>query len=259
MVVAMSCSENWYKYLVVDIYSLLKSTKSIKKIYLFIETENIEEIEYLSLIRNKFEVEFELINYNKYCDKYLSVDSPNKGSMFSDFCFSRLILADFVTEDKVLYLDTDAIVRKDISHLWDFEINDYYVIGVKDYGVMADDYLQSLNLSGKYINSGVVLFNLKKIREDNLIPKWFDLINNKKLRYPDQDAMNIVCTDFECYIPSMYNYIVNVTLEVVNINLVKIHHYAGYKIDWLADRFCSEEWYDSEELFYNDIVKKEIG
>ena len=141
----------------IDLYSLLKFTKNIKKVYLFVETENINDIEYLESLKKKFEIEFELINYNKYCYGYLSTESPNKGSMFTDFCFSKLVLADFIKEDKVIYLDTDAIVRKDISNLWNYPIDNYYVLGVKDYGVMSENYLESLNLNGKYINSGVVV------------------------------------------------------------------------------------------------------
>lgn len=257
MVIAMSCNKEWYKYLVVDIYSLLYFNKNIKKIYLLVETENINDIKYLKEIENKFNIDFILIDYNKYCNNYLSINSPNRDTLYSNFCFSRLILADLIKEDKVIYLDTDAIVRKDISRIWNIDINNYYVIGVKDYGVMCDGYLDSLNLSGKYINSGVVVFNLKKIRENSIITKWFDIINSRKLLYPDQDALNIVCTDYEFYIHSMYNFINNATLDVANKDLVKIYHFAGPKENWLADRFFAEEWYDSEEMFYKDIVLNE--
>ena len=251
----MSCNKEWYNYLVVDLYSLLKFNKNVKKIYLLVETENIEDIMYLKDFSDKFNVEFKLIDFNKYCDRYLEMKSPNRGTIYSDFCFSRLILPDLVCEDKVIYLDTDAIVRRDISRLWYLDVNDYYVIGVKDYGVMCDNYLKSLNLTGKYINSGVVVFNLRKIRDDNCVQKWFNIINNVELRYPDQDALNIVCTDYEMYVPSMYNFIHNATREVINKNLVKIYHYAGDKSNWLADKFYAEEWYDSEEMFYNEFVK----
>ncbi len=255
MIVAMSCNENWYKYLVVDIYSLLRFTKNVKKIYLLVETEKINDIKYLDLIQKKFPVEIELINYNNIIKNYLVENSPNRGTIFTDFCFARLILADYVKEDRVIYLDTDAIVRKDISHLWNIDITNYYVCGVRDYGVMADDYLASLQLSGRYINSGMVLFNLKKIREDKIISQWFNLINNKELRYPDQDALNIVCTDHELYLPSMYNFIHNVTVPVFNQALIKVFHYAGEKNAWVADRFYGEEWYDSAEMFYDEIIK----
>ena len=254
VVVAMSCNEAWYKYLVVAVFSLLKFNKNVKKLYLFLETDNIEEVKYLKEIRDTFNVEFQLFNYNNIIDGYLSYDSPNRESMFTDFSFARLILADYINEERVIYIDTDAVVRGDISHLWNYDMTDYYVMGVKDYGVTYDNHLNSLNLSGKYINSGFVCFNLKKIREDNIILKWFDVINTVKLKYPDQDALNIVCTDHELYISSIYNYIYGLTLDVLNTSLIKVFHYAGYKYYWIADRVSCEEWYDSEEMFYKEIV-----
>ena len=255
MIIAMSCTKNWFKYLVVNIYSLLYFNKTVKTIYLFVDANDISEIKYLDKVQSKFNVEIKIINIENILDNYLSPTSPNRDTEYSNLCFTRLLLANYIPDSKVLYLDTDTIVRKDISRIWDLDLEDNYVAGVKDYGVYADNYLESLNLSGKYINSGVVIFNLDKIREDNIIDKWFEIANTRKLRYPDQDALNIICTDKEIYLPSMYNFINNVTLEVVNNSLTKIYHYAGPKEYWLADRFCAEEWYDSEEIFYNDIVK----
>lgn len=256
MIVAMCCNENWYQYLVVNIYSLLKNTKNVEKIYLLIETENVEDVKYLSEIKEKFNIKIELINFNDIMDKYIKKDCPNTNTIFSNFCFGRLMLADVIKEDKVLYLDTDTIVRKDISNLWNYDINNYYVAGVKDYGIIRDGTYERLNIKDKYINSGVVLFNLKLIREDNIIEKWFHIINTEKMKYPDQDAMNVVCTHRELYLSSMYNVIWTVTVQVENPSLIKIYHYAGKKTPWVADKHYAEEWYDSYESFYQEIVKK---
>ena len=255
MVVAMSCNENWYKYLVVDIYSLLKFTNSVKKIYLLVETEDINDIEHLDKVKKFFDVEIVLLNFHKFSFNYLSESSPNINTRFTKFCLGRLILADLITEDKILYLDTDTIVRGDISHLWDIDISDYYVAGVKDYGVYDCGHVQELNYKGKYINSGVILMNLKRFKDDNLVKKMFDLINTRVLYFTDQDAINLVCEDKIMFLPSVYNFAYTVTLEVINKSLVKIFHFTGDKFDWVVDKFYAEEWYDSEELFYNDILK----
>ena len=257
MIIAMSCTENWYHYLVVDLYSMLECTKNIRKIYLLIETENINDVPYLKNIVEKYNVEFVLINLNKHLNSYLEKHGPNLNTVYSNFCFARLMLPDFVKEDKVLYIDTDAIVRKDISNIWMYDISDYYLAGVKDYGIYADDTLERMNITGKYVNSGFVIFNLKKIREDDIEKQWFDVINNQFLVYPDQDAMNAVCQHKELYIPSMYNSCqsddIRVTKEIINKDLIKVYHYTGPKDFWLADRFYCEEWYDSEEKFMNEF------
>ena len=59
--------------------------------------------------------------------------------------------------DKILYLDSDTIVRKDLSELFNTDIKDYYLAAAKRPG---DEY-----------NCGVLLYNLKKWREDNIKDK----------------------------------------------------------------------------------------
>lgn len=258
LIIAMSCNENWYHYLMVDVYSLLECTKNVKRIYLLIETNNIDDVPYLKEIVQKYNnVEFEIINLNEYLTKNLSENSPNRDTIYSNFSFGRLLLPDIVEEDKAIYIDTDAIVRKDISNIWKYDISNYYAAGVRDYGIIADNIINIYGIAGKYINSGFVVFNLKKIREDNIKEKWFKLINEMKLIYPDQDALNIVCQHSEKYIPSMYNSCEyagdRITMEPVNKELIKVYHYAGPKEYWVADRLYGEEWYDAEEHFYNEF------
>ena len=256
MILALSCTENWYYYLVVNLYSLLKNNKKVKKIYLLLETDKAKEVKYLKDLQKKYKVQFVVININEYQNNYISKTCPNVGTVYTNMCFSRLMLPDFVKEDKVLYIDTDAVVIRDISYVWDVDISNDYLIGVKDYGVININYLETLHLSGRYVNSGFVVFNLKKIREDNIVKQWFEIINDRPLKFPDQDAMNIVCTDHEIYLPSMYNYGIGCMLDVIKTELIKVVHYLGPKNPWVADKFMAEVWYDVEEHFIEEIIKK---
>lgn len=257
MVIAMSCTKDWYHYLMVDVYSLLSCTKSVKRIYLLIETGDVADVPYLNDIIQKFAVEVTLVNLNEYLVSYLNKNSPNRDTIYSNFSFGRLLLPDIVEEDKVIYIDIDAIVRRDISNVWKYDISSYYVAGVKDYGIIADNIIERYGIQGKYINSGFVIFNLKKIREENIMNRWFEIINDIKLVYPDQDALNIVCQHAEMYLPSMYNSCEyagdRITMQCVNADLIKVYHFAGPKVHWVADRLYGEEWYDAEEKFYNDF------
>ena len=253
MNIAMACNENWYKYLVVNLYSLLKCTKNINKIYLLLETDNINDVPKLQELINKYPVNIELINFNNIFDELVEEGNVNRDTVYSNFCFARLALPYLLKEDKVLYIDSDAIVIKDISKVWEIDINDYYVAGCKDYGVLTCNTYERLNITGKYVNSGFIILNLKKIREEKIHEKWFDVINNNELIFPDQDALNLVCQHKELYIPSMYNYAWEVTLEVKNTNLIKVFHYAGPKIQWITDRIYSELWFDVEEQFVDEF------
>lgn len=253
MVVAMACTEDWYHYLTVDIYSLLKTTPSVKKIYLLLETDNIDDIPELKKVIEKYPVEIKIVNFNNIFDDLVEKGNVNRDTVFSNFCFARLALPSIVDEDKVLYIDTDAIVLKDISKVWRTNIDDYYIAGCKDYGIIRDGTYDKLGFTGKYVNSGFIIMNLKKIREDNIQEKWFKVINQCELKYPDQDALNLVCQNKELYICSMYNYIRGVTLEPIFKEYMKVIHYAGSKEYWVVDKYYSELWYDLEEKFYDEF------
>ena len=254
MVVAMACTENWYHYLAVDIYSLLKTTPAVKKIYLLLETDNINDIPELKKVIEKYPVEIKLINFNNMIDDLIEKDNVNRDTEFTNFCFARLALPSIVEEEKVLYLDTDAIVLKDISELWNINIDNYYLAGCKDLGAFERDNISSrLGITGKYINSGVLLMNLKKIREDNIYKKWFETINKRQLIFPDQDAINLVCQKGIIYIPAENNFALGVTSKFIEKKYIKIIHYVNLKIDWVRGKPYSELWYNVEENFYKEL------
>ena len=252
MVVALVANKEWYKYLVIDIFALLNNSKNIKKIYVIAETTNSEDIPYLNKIMQEYkDVKFVIVNANNFIEKNIKETCCNKQSFFTKYSFVKLMLSDIVEEEKVLYIDTDAIVKKDISNLWKYDITDYYIAGVKDFGIYKRGRENIKGVIETYINSGFVLFNLKKMRADNIQEKLLDIVHKMLLRYPDQDALNLVCHQKIMFLPSMYNLCEDVTLDVVNKNLVKVYHYAGVKNFWVANRLYAEEWYEEEEKFYD--------
>ena len=256
MIVAMACTKDWYHYLTVDIFSLLKCNNCIDKIYLFIETDNICEIDSLNNIISYFGIDIVLINFNQYVSNYIESHSPNFQNKYSTFSFCKLFLCDFIKEDKVLYIDTDAIVVKSIESLEYINMDKYMICGVKDIGVIEQEfeYYQSIGSPNKYVNSGFVLMNLKLMRKKNCIDKFINLLYEHEYRYPDQDVLNIVCSNNIKYIHSLYNCTeetcIQPTRKINNTNLVKCFHFTGLKEDWLADNINAEIWYNKEDEYF---------
>ena len=103
MIFAYGCNKSWYKYLVISLYSLLRTNKNTKKIYLLLETNNIDDVPNLRYLANKHSnVEFVLINFKNERNKYVTNDNPNVDTVFTDFAFCKLVLADYVKEDRVI-------------------------------------------------------------------------------------------------------------------------------------------------------------
>ena len=123
---------------------------------------------------------------------------PNEGAYCSPYTLLRPF-ADVVEgmPDKLLYLDVDILFNRDIRLLYDTDVTDY------EYAAARDHYGKYL-LNHNYINAGVLLFNMKKVRETGLLAKARQLIKTKKLVFADQSAV-IRSTTRKRMLPQRFN------------------------------------------------------
>ena len=227
MVIVMCCSRNWYIYLATEIYALLKHNK-VKKIYLFIEDDNIP---YLT---NK---EIEFININKL-KEYITEESPNYNTQYTKLSYLRCYFTKILKDDKILYVDSDTLIVDNIEGLWNTELEDNVLAGVKEPGDWGR-YLWTYGLNNNYVNSGVLLMDLKKIREEKLDDSMIYLLNHKKFAFPDQDVINLVCRNRIKYVSNIYN-----SSETTGIvDNAKIIHYIRGNKGWKPSSPRSDIWY----------------
>lgn len=108
---------------------------------------------------------------------------PNEMAYCSPYTLLRLF-ADMVSDmpDKLLYLDIDILFNRDISLLYDIDIEGF------EYAAARDHYGKYL-LNPNYINAGVLLMNLKEMKRTGLLVKARGLIQTKKLTFADQSAI----------------------------------------------------------------------
>lgn len=126
---------------------------------------------------------------------------PNMDTRFTPFCMLRLF-ADLVPEipDKILYLDTDVLCRAPFDDMYDTDISSVEIAGVPDrYG----KWFFGNVLRHDYFNSGVLLMNMKKIRESGLLGKCREMCRTKKIFMPDQSSLNKLAVKKK--IPGRYN------------------------------------------------------
>ena len=122
----------------------------------------------------------------------------NENAYCTPYTLLRL-LADLVPEipDKLLYLDIDMMAGDDISKLYNIDVTDYEYAAVKEkYG--------SVFIWPDYINAGMLLLNMKKIKETGLLVKARELIKNRKLIFADQSAIYYSTTS-KLLLPRIYN------------------------------------------------------
>ena len=122
----------------------------------------------------------------------------NENAYCTPYTLLRL-LAELVENipDKLLYLDIDMMAADDISKLYNIDVSNYEYAAVKEkYGCWI--------IRPDYINAGMLLFNMKKIKETKLLEKARNLIKTKKMLFADQDAI-FWSTTKKLIIPRIYN------------------------------------------------------
>ena len=122
----------------------------------------------------------------------------NENAYCTPYTLLRL-LADLVPNmpDKILYLDIDMMAGGDIAELYNTDITDYEYAAVREkYGCIL--------IAPDYINAGMLLMNMNKIKETKLLEKARHLIKTKKMLFADQDAIYRATTK-KLLLPRIYN------------------------------------------------------
>lgn len=168
-----SSNEDSYKFFIISEY---------------ISNQNIRKIEKLKSIKD---FEYEIMTVN--ADMFKNIGFYKKINISA---FYRFFLFTIKSVDKILYLDSDTIVRHDIRELFETDIEDYYIAGVEDIVGKQLVNIYKLSPTTTYINSGVMLLNLKFLREINIGEEVMNLppdftINN----FGDQDIINYMIQD----------------------------------------------------------------
>lgn len=127
---------------------------------------------------------------------YVAAQPPaaNMDTRFTPCCMLRLY-ADLVPElpDRLLYLDTDVLCRKDFQEMYHMDLEGCRLAGVPDrYGKW---FFRRRFFQMDYVNSGVLLLDLKAIRQTGLFDACRRRCGEKKMFMPDQSAVNKLCAD----------------------------------------------------------------
>jgi lipopolysaccharide biosynthesis glycosyltransferase len=105
-------------------------------------------------------------------------------SVYTPYALMRLFL-DLLPEipGRILYLDTDTIILKDLEPLFKENLEG------KDIGCVLDN-LRIIFWKPGYVNSGVLLMDMDLLRHDGMMGYCRERVALKKMKRPDQDAIN---------------------------------------------------------------------
>ena len=180
-----------YKYVIlVSIYSVLLNCNKNKTFIIYhiscSSDFNETSVDIFKSLLNKFSHNVEMIFYNMG-----NLFENRKNYRYSEAAYYRLVTPVFINADRLIHLDGDTLTFSDLNEMYNLDFNDNYILGI--YDILADgvDYLGLR--SEIYINSGTILLNLKKLRDDNKIIEFMNLTDsNKQLKNVDQTVFNYV-------------------------------------------------------------------
>lgn len=159
----------------------------------------------------KQDIYFYFSDFNKIINRFRL---GNPEGHLSLAAFFRLFVSSILPKSihKVIYLDGDIIIRKNISSLWNIDIEGYALAAVEDEGSVSHikrGLFSKLGLSpySLYFNSGVLLINLEYWRQFNVEDRCLIFFekHNFQLHHNDQDILNGVLYDEKKMISLSYN------------------------------------------------------
>jgi lipopolysaccharide biosynthesis glycosyltransferase len=193
------------------VLSILKRTVTDEPFSIYLLTMDVSHIkpEYKALSEHQAQVlEDTVKSYNEesrviridVSDLYNEcfADCPNETAYCSPYTLLRLLADEIdIIPDKILYLDADIMFNRDITLLYDHDIEGY------EYAAARDHYGKYI-INHNYINAGVLLLNMKMIRKTGLFSKAREMLKEKKLPFADQSAI-YRNTSKKLMLPQRYN------------------------------------------------------
>lgn len=199
-------TDDYAKYAAASINSLMKHANPNRYYRIIIMYDKLSlgnRWRLRNMVTRNCAIEFHKMKYNLYMQiivKYCAKRSGSGDFFASAVYYYRAFIARiFLQYEKAIYVDSDTILMADIGELFDMDLGDNIIAARVDPKVaMVPEFVEyvekALNIPAKdYVNSGVLLMSLKKLRKAHYITKMTDLIKeDADLVAPDQDYLNVI-------------------------------------------------------------------
>lgn len=186
--IALITDENYFYYALTTIKSIFDHSSEKCEIYCITTDVEIEKIERAKEVFKSYKLTF--LHYDLNC---LGNIKPKEHVSLA--AYLKILLPDILKdEEKIIFLDSDLLIKDDISNLWNLFDKSYSIQAVWNPGYNYDNEIIGLDKSSRTFNSGVMLMNLRKMREENSKERLLKFIDEKNhlTKLNDQAAFNAV-------------------------------------------------------------------
>ncbi len=266
-----ACDDNYIPFLGTAIHTLSNNASPAYNYRIIVLNNGIKQTNISRISKlSKQNLSIEFFDITQAIAKYHDALSLRLRDYYSVAIYYRMFIPTLFPElDKAIYLDADLILVGDISELFNTDINGKLVAAindrlVKDVPTFADYAHKAVGIpADEYFNSGVLVMNLKKFREDSIEEKFLTLLNeyNFDSVCPDQDYLNVLCRNDKVLLPIGWNKMPLPDKEF-NIDTLKLLHYNSFEKPWHHDHvlFSEEFWRAAATSpFLEDLIKIRKG
>ncbi len=265
--IVFAVDDNYAPFLTVALNSILKNLSLnyfLKVFVLNTGLSKINEERIIELAENySCDVNIEYIDVTK------SLDGLNDKMHLRDYYTKAIYYRIFIPAllpmyDKIIYVDCDMVFLSDISKLYNVELEDNLIAAVHEeamssydcFGKYSEEFLDVPR--NDYFNSGLLVINAKKYREENVEKKFIDLMLTHKFEVaPDQDYLNVLCKGKVKLLDIGWNK-TPIPEKFFDDNDLKIIHYKLNFKPWHYKGVKYEEYfwqYAKNTPFYDDLIK----
>lgn len=215
-ITVVTASDNSYAdYAGITVNSIIQNItdQSCYDILIFTNDMTDDKIrQILTLNKNNENVSIRFVYVNDVIES-LNINISNNYKVVT---YYRLLLQKLMEKyEKVIYMDSDVVVNRDLKGLWDVDIQGYLVAGTYDVLIAAwqnydsgmQAYFEALGVNepGKYLQAGVLVLNIKEMNQT--FDKNYLLQEACRNHYifADQDLINIACKGKIKYVDSSWD------------------------------------------------------
>jgi lipopolysaccharide biosynthesis glycosyltransferase len=210
MNIVLTVDNNFAPQAAACITSVCENNTSATSISFYILTTGIEESAQVKLqsLVTSYKRSLHILDIG---DIYQYFDSDFDTEGWNEIVLARLIMSRFLPEsiNRVLYLDGDTIVRRNLTELWETDLNGCILGAVREPTATIDQRKRLKISDMRYFNAGVLLIDLNAWRQENIEQLLFDYCraNWQNLFANDQDAINGALAGRIMELSPAYNYV----------------------------------------------------
>lgn len=253
--IALSADYGYIRQLTTTVKSILYHNRNCD---LYIINNDIPQEWFYNINRQIQALNSQLIDLK--IDSHMFDDEASTHDHINNLTYGRLLIPQLIKANRVLYIDSDAVVNDDLTPLFKLEMGNHHIAAVHD--VFYDIF-----------NAGVLLFNNQLIRQDpDIVHKYLQDGQNQDLTDADQSVLNDFYNHKYLELPIKYNYVVGYDSfvfysphmspnydHIMNISeRPVIIHYASIDKPWLTTSSgrMRDRWWQYANLDWYQIVMR---